>query len=247
MDFKTKCLIERRFQNNKDKIECIDACITKNMQKPLNFKELSPQEMLDASREFNDKITKRRSVRSFSNRPVEREIIENAIKSAGSAPSGANKQPWHFAVVESQETKALIRKAAEAEEHEFYNGRAPQSWLDDLKVFETDEHKPFLEIAPYLIAVFLQRNTVDDDGTKHKNYYMPESVGIATGMLITALHMSGLATLTHTPSPMKFLNEILERPSNEKPYMLIVAGYPEEDVTVPDITRKNFEEISSFF
>ncbi len=203
--------------------------------------------MLATSREFQQTVSRRRSVRSFSGRKVDREIIENAIKSAGSAPSGANKQPWHFVVVENPETKQLIRKAAEAEEHDFYNGRAPQSWLDDLKVFETDENKPFLEIAPYLIAVFLQRNTIDEDGTKHKNYYMPESVGIATGMLITALHVSGLATLTHTPSPMKFLNEILERPSNEKPFMLIVAGYPSEDVTVPDINRKTFEEIASFF
>lgn len=217
------------------------------MQKPLNFKELSPQEMLAASSEFQQAISRRRSVRSFSDRPVDRTIIENAICSAGSAPSGANKQPWHFAVVESSETKQLIRKAAEAEEHDFYNGRAPKAWLDDLKVFETDENKPFLEIAPYLIAVFLQRNTIDDEGTKHKNYYMPESVGIATGMLITALHMSGLATLTHTPSPMKFLNEILGRPSNEKPFMLIVAGYPTEGVTVPDIERKPFDEIASFF
>ncbi|MCH2189382.1 MAG: nitroreductase family protein [Gammaproteobacteria bacterium] len=217
------------------------------MQKLLNFRELPAEEMLSISREFQQTMCRRRSVRSFSKRPIDREVIENAIKTAGSAPSGANKQPWHFAVVESQETKRLIRKAAEAEEHDFYNGRAPQSWLDDLKVFETDENKPFLEIAPYLIAVFLQRNTIDEDGTKHKNYYMPESVGIATGMLISALHMSGLATLTHTPSPMKFLNEILGRPSNEKPYMLIVAGYPEDNVTVPDIERKNFSEIASFF
>lgn len=217
------------------------------MQKPLNFKEIPPEQMLAASQDFQQAISRRRSVRSFSDRVVDREIIENAIRSAGSAPSGANKQPWHFAVVESTETKQLIRKAAEAEEHDFYNGRAPKAWLDDLKVFETDENKPFLEIAPYLIAVFLQRNTVDEDGAKHKNYYMPESVGIATGMLITALHMSGLATLTHTPSPMKFLNEILERPSNEKPFMLIVAGYPTDNVTVPDIERKSFDEIASFF
>ncbi len=217
------------------------------MQKPLNFKELSAEQMLATSQEFQQTLSRRRSVRSFSDRPVDRQIIENAIRAAGSAPSGANKQPWHFAVVESAETKKLIRKAAEAEEHDFYNGRAPQAWLDDLKVFETDENKPFLETAPYLIAVFLQRNTIDEDGTKHKNYYMPESVGIATGMLITALHVSGLATLTHTPSPMKFLNEILDRPNNEKPFMLIVAGYPTDDCTVPDIERKDFGQIASFF
>ena len=216
-------------------------------RKPLNFNELTPQVMLETSRHFYQRLSQRRSVRDFSDRPVEREVIENAVRAAASAPSGANKQPWHFAIVESREIKALIRKAAEAEEQEFYNGRAPQAWLDDLKVFETDQHKPFLETAPYLIAVFLERNSVDDDGVKHKNYYMPESVGIATGMLITALHMSGLATLTHTPSPMKFLNEILHRPSNEKPFMLMVAGYPAEEVTVPDIERKPFNEIASLF
>ena len=187
------------------------------MSIPLNFKELSHDAMLLASRDFCTNLQRRRSVRDFSDRAVDREIIDNAVKAAASAPSGANKQPWHFVIIEGSETKRLIRKAAEAEEQEFYNGRAPQSWLDDLKVFETDENKPFLETAPYLIAVFLQRNSVDEDGIKHKNYYMPESVGIATGMLISALHFSGLATLTHTPSPMKFLNEILHRPSNEKP------------------------------
>ena len=216
-------------------------------RKPLNFIELSAEEMLSSSREFNALVSRRRSVRDFSDRRVEREVIENAVRTAASAPSGANKQPWHFAIIEGQETKALIRKAAEAEEQEFYNGRAPKAWLDDLKIFETDEHKPFLETAPYLIAVFLERNSTDKDGVKHKNYYMPESVGIATGMLITALHVSGLATLTHTPSPMKFLNQILERPSNEKPFMLIVAGYPEQGVTVPDIERKPFDEIASIF
>jgi len=214
---------------------------------PLKFKELQPDQMLIESRRFCEIIQRRRSVRDFSDRAVDREIIENAIKSAASAPSGANKQPWHFVIVENPETKKLIRKAAEAEEHEFYNGRAPQAWLDDLKVFETDEHKPFLEKAPYLIAVFLQRNTVDEDGIKHKNYYMPESVGIATGMLISALHFSGLATLTHTPSPMKFLNEILGRPANEKPFMLMVAGYPANDVEVPDIARKPFVEVASVY
>jgi len=216
-------------------------------RKPLNFVELTPEQMISTSREFKQTLSRRRSVRDFSDRAVDREVIENAVRAAGSAPSGANKQPWHFAIVESKEVKALIRKAAEAEEQEFYNGRAPQSWLDDLKVFETDEHKPFLETAPYLIAVFLERNSVDEEGVKHKNYYMPESVGIATGMLISALHFSGLATLTHTPSPMKFLNQILKRPSNEKPFMLIVAGYPTDDVTVPNIERKPFEDIASIF
>lgn len=217
------------------------------MSIPLNFKELPPEQMLAESRNFCETIQRRRSVRDFSDRPVDRAIIENAIRSAASAPSGANKQPWHFVIVENLEVKKLIRKAAEAEEQEFYNGRAPQSWLDDLKVFETDEHKPFLETAPYLIAVFLQRNSIDEDGVKHKNYYMPESVGIATGMLISALHFSGLATLTHTPSPMKFLNEILQRPNNEKPFMLMVTGYPADDAKVPDISRKPFDEVASIF
>ena len=217
------------------------------MQKPLNFNSLSAQKMLSNSRDFFRDISSRRTVRDFSDQEVNPEIIENAIRSAGSAPSGANKQPWHFAVVSNPEIKQKIRIAAEKEENEFYGGRATQAWLDDLKVFETDEHKPFLEIAPYLIAVFLERNTVDEEGVKHKNYYMPESVGIATGMLISALHLSGLATLTHTPSPMKFLNEILERPSNEKPFMLIVAGHPAEGATVPDIKRKDFEQIASVF
>ena len=216
-------------------------------KKLLNFSELPAQEMLSKSREFLATVSQRRSVREFSDRAVAREIIENAVRAAGSAPSGANKQPWHFVIVESAQTKALIRKAAEAEEQEFYHGRAPQAWLDDLKQFDTDEHKPFLEIAPYLIVVFLERNSIDDKGVKHKNYYMPESVGIATGILITALHTSGLATLTHTPSPMKFLNEILHRPSNEKPFVLVVAGYPDQGTTVPDIERKSFDDIASFF
>jgi nitroreductase len=212
---------------------------------PLDFIELSPQEMLEESRRFQQNIQRRRTVRDFSDRPVDREIIENAVRAAASAPSGANKQPWHFVIIEDPKIKSQIRRAAEAEEHEFYHHRAPDSWLEDLKVFETDEHKPFLETAPYLIAVFLQRNSVDEGGVKHKNYYMPESVGIATGILISALHFSGLATLTHTPSPMKFLNQILGRPSNEKPFMLMVAGYPVDDVKVPDITRKAFEEVAT--
>jgi iodotyrosine deiodinase len=217
------------------------------MQIPLNFKPLSDQQMLQESEQFYQDIKRRRTVRDFSEQPVDRAIIENAVRAAGTAPSGAHKQPWHFAIIANPDVKKTIRIAAEAEEREFYEGKAPQAWLDDLKVFETNAQKPFLETAPYLIAVFLERNTIDADGTKHKNYYMPESVGIATGMLLTALHTSGLATLTHTPSPMKFLNEILGRPSNEKPYMLIVTGHPAQDATVPDITRKPFEKIASLF
>ena len=217
------------------------------MQVPLNFKSLSAEEMLNNSQEFYDNISRRRTVREFSEQAVDIEVIENAVRAAGTAPSGANKQPWHFVIISNPEVKHKIRVAAEVEEQEFYGGRAPESWLEDLRELETDEHKPFLETAPYLIAVFLERNTVDEEGVKHKNYYMPESVGIAMGLLLTALHLSGLATLTHTPSPMKFLNEILERPSNEKPYMLIVAGLPIDDVTVPDIERKPFSQIASHF
>lgn len=214
---------------------------------PLNFVEQDPDEMLDNSRAFASMIARRRTVREFSDRAVPREIIDNAIRAAGSAPSGAHKQPWHFAVVSSAEVKKAIREAAEEEERAFYGGRASESWLKDLEPFGTDANKPFLERAPYLIAVFLQRNSVDADGTKHKNYYMPESVGIACGMLLTALHLSGLATLTHTPSPMKFLSQILGRPDNEKPFLLVVAGYPEADTQVPDIQRKSLAEISSYF
>ncbi|MFT6047825.1 MAG: iodotyrosine deiodinase [Arenicella sp.] len=217
------------------------------MQIPLNFKPLSDKQMLQESEQFYQNLKRRRTVRDFSEQPVDRTIIENAVRAAGTAPSGAHKQPWHFAIIANPAVKKIIRIAAEGEEREFYEGKAPQAWLDDLKVFETNAQKPFLETAPYLIAVFLERNTIDADGTKHKNYYMPESVGIATGMLLTALHTSGLATLTHTPSPMKFLNEILDRPSNEKPYMLIVTGHPAQDATVPDITRKPFEKIASLF
>ncbi|MFT5572694.1 MAG: iodotyrosine deiodinase [Cryomorphaceae bacterium] len=217
------------------------------MQMPLNFKTLADEQMLQESETFYQNIKRRRTVRDFSDKPVDQAVIENAIRAAGTSPSGAHKQPWHFVVIANLDIKRKIRVAAEAEEREFYGGRAPQAWLDDLKVFETDADKPFLETAPYLIAVFLQRNSVDADGKKHKNYYMPESVGIATGLLLTALHFSGLATLTHTPSPMKFLNEVLQRPSNEKPYMLIVAGHPAENAQVPDLERKPFEEIASFF
>jgi len=220
-----------------------DDCVTR----PLDFKSMPAEDMLHASREFRYNIIRRRTVRDFSDKPVNSEIIDNAIKAAASAPSGANKQPWHFVVVSNPETKKAIREAAEEEERSFYGGRASDSWLEDLKPFGTDAEKPFLERAPYLIAVFLQRNSIDEAGNKHKNYYMPESVGIACGMLLTALHSSGLATLTHTPSPMGFLSELLERPSNEKPFLLVVAGYPEADAEVPDIQRKPFEEICSHY
>jgi len=181
------------------------------MQKPLDFKTIPADQMLAASRQFLEMISSRRTVRDFSDRDVEREIIENAIRAAASAPSGANKQPWHFVVVENAVTKQRIRKAAEAEEQVFYNGRAPQAWLDDLKVFETNEHKPFLETAPYLIAIFLERNSIDDDGVKHKNYYMPESVGIAhSDHRITLIRASNINAYAQS-------NEISQRDIGEAP------------------------------
>jgi len=190
----------------------------------------------------------RRTVRDFSDRAVPRDIIENVIRAATSAPSGANQQPWHFVAVGNAELKREIRVAAELEEHEFYvNRRAGDEWLDALSHLGTDEHKPFLEIAPWLIVVFGQRYGVDASGERVKHYYTPESVGIAMGMLITAVHHAGLVSLTHTPAPMKFLNEILKRPENEAPYLILVVGYPAANATVPDISRKPLQQVATFF
>jgi nitroreductase len=172
--------------------------------------------------------------------------LENALKAAGTAPSGANMQPWHFVVVQDSAVKKRIREAAEIEGRELYKHRASDEWLKALAPLGTDENKPFLEKAPALIAIFLKKFTFDESGNKHKNYYTAESVGIATGILITALHKSGLATLTHTPSPMKFLSKILERPTYERPYLLLVCGYPADDVMVPDVSRRTLREISTF-
>lgn len=210
------------------------------------YREYPEAEMIERAREFYAEIRRRRTIREFSDRPVPREIIEQALLAAGTAPNGANRQPWHFAVVESAEIKRQVREAAEQEEQEFYNGRAPKDWLEALTPLGTDEHKPYLERAPYLIAIFAQNYEITPDGSQVKNYYVTESVGIATGMLITALHYAGLATLTHTPSPMGFLNDVLGRPKNERPFLLLVVGYPDEGVTVPDITKKPLEEICSF-
>ena len=185
-------------------------------------------------------------MREYSDRPIPRELIEECIRAAGTAPSGANHQPWHFVAVSDPEVKARIRVAAEREERAFYHGGAPREWLDALAALGTDEHKPFLETAPYLIAIFAERYMLRADGAKVRNYYVQESVGIATGILITGLHHAGLATLTHTPSPMNFLNEILGRPSNERPFLLLVAGYPAENARVPAITRKPLEAIATF-
>lgn len=212
----------------------------------LNFVERSDVEMLERSLEFSTLMQSRRSVRDFSDQALPREIIEHCLATAGSAPSGANRQPWHFAVVSSKAIKRQIRLAAEKEEIEFYTNRAPQAWLDALAPLGTDEEKPFLETAPYLIVVFAQKFELDENGQKHKNYYVTESVGISCGLLIAALHNAGLATLTHTPSPMKFLNQIFARPATEKPLMVIVTGYPADQARVPNIKRKGLDEIASF-
>ena len=211
-----------------------------------NHAEYPPGEMKRRAAAFRERAARRRTVREYSDRPVPRAVVEECIRAAGTAPSGANHQPWHFVVVTDPEVKARIRVAAEEEERAFYRGGAPQEWLDALAALGTDEHKPFLETAPYLIAIFAERYMLRADGGKVKNYYVQESVGIATGILITGLHHAGLATLTHTPSPMNFLNEILGRPANERPFLLLVTGYPAEDAKVPAITKKPLEEIATF-
>lgn len=210
------------------------------------YREFPVEEMRERVTTFYEEINRRRTVREFSDREVPRDVIETALKAANTAPSGANLQPWHFVVVSDPEVKAKIREAAEVEEREFYEHRASEEWLEALAPLGTDEHKPFLEKAPYLIAVFLQKFGELPDGRKVKHYYPTESTGLATGMLITALHMAGLATLTHTPSPMRFLNEILDRPKSERPFLLLVVGYPDDDAEVPDISRKTLEEFTSF-
>jgi nitroreductase len=210
------------------------------------YKEYPLEEMRQRLNDFYADMNRRRTVRDFSDRPVPRDIIETALKAANTAPSGANLQPWHFAVVSGPETKRKIRQAAEVEEKEFYSHRASPEWLAALERLGTDSNKPFLETAPYLIAVFLQKFGLLPDGRKVKHYYPVESTGLATGMLITALHHAGLATLTHTPSPMKFLNQILGRPTSERPFLLLVTGYPAADARVPDISRKPLEDFTSF-
>lgn len=207
---------------------------------------LPPEEMLRRAVAFRADFERRRSVRQFSSRPVPRPVLEECLRAAGSAPSGANQQPWHFVVVSDPELKRRIREAAEREESEFYRRRAPDEWLRALAPLGTDEHKPFLEIAPHLIVVFARSWTRGTDGRRVKHYYVRESVGIATGVLLTAIHTSGLAALTHTPSPMGFLNDILGRPSNERPFLVLVVGHPAPGAVVPDIRRRSLEEIATF-
>ena len=210
------------------------------------FVEHSPEEMKERALAFYQEIKRRRTVREFSPRPVSREIIDDCLRAAGTAPSGANLQPWHFVAVSDPQLKKKIREAAEVEEREFYSGKAPQEWLDALAPLGTDENKGYLEVAPWLIAVFAQSYAQLPDGRKVKNYYVTESVGIALGFLIAALHHAGLATLTHTPSPMGFLSTVLDRPANERAYLLLVVGYPASDAVVPDITKKPLDEIATF-
>jgi len=213
---------------------------------PLAFEGVSPEESRARIDAFVAHLRKRRTVRDFSSEPVAREIIEQAILAAGSAPSGANQQPWTFVAISDAKVKSQIRVAAEEEEKAFYSGRAGEEWLEALSVLGTDWEKPFLETAPWLIAIFMQRWGVDPSGKRVKHYYALESVGIAVGFLIAALHEAGLATLTHTPSPMGFLNEICGRPDNEKAIVLLVVGKPAEGCTVPDIAKKQLKDIARF-
>jgi nitroreductase len=208
---------------------------------------LSKEELLKTSIQFFEHLDKRRSVRDFSDREVSKKAIENIIKSASTAPSGAHKQPWTFCAISNSELKAKIREAAEVEEQENYSGRMSESWLRDLAPLGTTMEKPFLEEAPWLIVVFKKVYELDEDGTKYNNYYVNESVGIACGMLITAIHNAGLVTLTHTPSPMNFLTKVLERPSNERAYLLLPVGYAKDPAYVPDIERKELDEVSQFY
>lgn len=216
--------------------------------KPLDFTHIDPARGEQLARAFAARMAERRSVRDFSDRPVPRGIIEAAIRTAGSAPSGANLQPWHFVAVSKDDPglRKQLRDAAEEEERDFYAHRAPREWLDVLAPLGTDPNKPFLEMAPWLVAVFVRPYAVNPDGSVRKHYYAVESVGIATGLLIAALHQAGVATLTHTPSPMGFLNGLLGRPSHERAFLLLVAGYPTDDARVPDITRRSLDEIATF-
>jgi nitroreductase len=214
---------------------------------PLATWEERPEaEMCASAAAFYGDVRRRRTVREYSDRPVPREVIEQCLLAAGTAPNGANRQPWHFVVITEAATKSRIRAAAETEERAFYEGRAPREWLDALEPLGTGPEKPFLETAPVLIAIFCRSHEILEDGRRTPNYYVTESVGIATGILITGLHKSGLVTLTHTPSPMRFLNTLLGRPSNERAFLILVVGYPADDATVPVIEKKRLAEIATF-
>jgi iodotyrosine deiodinase len=224
-----------------------DAALMPSFVPLPGYREYPPAEMRQRASAMADELARRRTVRHFSPRPVPREVIAECLRAAATAPSGANMQPWHFvALGDDPRLRRRLRAAAEAEEREFYARRAPAEWLAALAPLGTDAEKPFLEVAPWLVAVFVQRYGALPDGRRVKHYYPLESVGIATGMLITALHHAGLATLTHTPSPMAFLNEVLGRPANERAFLLLVIGYPATDATVPDIARKPLAEVTTF-
>ncbi|OHB74190.1 MAG: nitroreductase [Planctomycetes bacterium RBG_16_55_9] len=211
-----------------------------------SYREYPPEEMRRRAAAFRAEMQRRRSVRTFSSRPVARKVIEDCLLTAGAAPSGANQQPWSFVAVSDLETKRRIREAAEKEEYEFYHGKAPQQWLDALANLSTDEHKPFLEEAPYLIVIFSQTYGIQPDGGKVKHYYVRQSVGIAAGLLIAAVHNAGLVALTYTPPKMGFLSGLLDRPENEQPFLVLVVGYPAESVKIPDINRKTLQDIARF-
>lgn len=205
------------------------------------------EEMLNRTREFYVWMDKRRTVRDFSNKPVPKEVIGNLLLTASSAPSGAHKQPWSFCVVSDAEIKKQIRTEAEKEEFESYNGRMPEEWLEDLRPLQTTWHKEFLELAPYLIIVFKKNYEIRENGRKSNVYYAGESCGLACGFLLAAIHHAGLVALTHTPSPMNFLSKVLNRPENEKPFLLIPVGYPAEECWVPDLKRKELSEVSAWY
>lgn len=211
------------------------------------YREYPPAEMRRRAAEFFEEANRRRTVREFSDRPVDRRVIDDCLRAAGTAPSGANLQPWHFVVVTDAEIKRRIRERAEVEEQDFYDHRAPQEWLDALEPLGTSANKPFLETAPVLIAIFVQSSGTRPDGSTFKHYYAVESVGLASGILVTALHHAGLVSLTHTPSPMGFLNDVLGRPPHERPFLLLVAGYPTANAEVPDISRKSLGDYVTFF
>jgi len=213
---------------------------------PLRYTPVEPEACLERARRLHEQMDRRRSVRHFSDRPVSREVIEYLIRTANTAPSGAHKQPWTFVAVSDPNLKAEIRRAAEEQERRSYERRMPQGWLEALKLLGVDWHKPYLETAPWLVVVFRQTVELLASGERRKNYYVTESVGIAVGMFLAAIHQAGLAALTYTPSPMKFLSEILKRPPNEKPFLLIPVGYPAEDCRVTDLRRKTLDEVAVF-
>ena len=210
---------------------------------PLDFSEYPPEQMRERAAQFYERMAQRRSVRDFSDRPVPRELIEDAIRTAGTAPSGANQQPWQFVAVDNPDLKQEIREAVEEEEKKTYEERMPDEWREALAPLGTDWQKPYLTTAPWIVVCFAEPYGIDENGDKQTHYYVQESVGIACGLFITALHHMGLATLTHTPAPMGFLRDILNRPDHERPYILFPVGYPAADATVPDIDKKPLDEI----